>query len=186
MGNPKKPIRLARAHNRYYRTMMDRLAKQLLKESFTDNIGLLNGKMGLAIFFFQYGRHSGDKLYETFAGDLLDEVFEEISARTPLDFKSGLCGIGWSIVYLINNKFLDGDPNEILEELDKIVFEYDMAKSEDTSFETGSAGIGFYRAFRNGEYSRYLPNDLKFNWGNITLSLSAISELVPNSPTDDE
>ena len=42
----------------------------LLNASFIDNPGLLNGKMGIAIFFYHYSRYTKNKIYEDYAGEL--------------------------------------------------------------------------------------------------------------------
>lgn len=94
----------------------------LLNASFTDNPGLLNGKMGIAIFFYHYYRYSGCEIYNEFAGELLDQVYEEINTSTPADFENGLTGIGWGIEYLVRNKFVDADTDEALAEVDNTLY----------------------------------------------------------------
>ena len=94
----------------------------LLNASFIDNIGLLNGKMGIAIFFYRYGRYSNIKVYTDYAGELIDEIYEEINLNTSTDFTDGLTGIGWGIEYLIENKFVDADSDEALSEIDNAVY----------------------------------------------------------------
>ena len=86
----------------------------LLNASFIDNLGLLHGKMEISICFFHLARQTGNKTYEDFAGELIDEVYEEITADTPLDFESGLAGIGWGIEYFAQNGFIEADTNEVL------------------------------------------------------------------------
>jgi hypothetical protein len=93
----------------------------LLNSSFIDNLGLLNGKIGIAVFFYQYSRYSKIKIFEDYAGNLMDEIYEEININTPLDFDNGLAGIGWSIEYLVCEKFLNANRDEVLEEIDKMV-----------------------------------------------------------------
>ena len=94
----------------------------LLNSSFLDNPGLLNGKMGIAIFFYHYGRIAGKKTYEDYAGELVDEIYEEINTSTPVNFENGLTGIGWGIEYLVKNGFVHADTDEALEEVDNIVY----------------------------------------------------------------
>jgi hypothetical protein len=91
----------------------------LLNASFIENIGLMHGKMGIAIYFFHLARETGNAVYEEYAGELIDEIYAEIHAKTPCDFENGLAGIGWGIEYLAQNKFIDADTNEVLEESDK-------------------------------------------------------------------
>jgi hypothetical protein len=94
----------------------------LLNASFTDNIGLLNGKMGIAIFFYHYSRYTGNKIFEDFAGELIDEIYEEINTNTPIDFANGLTGIGWGIEYLVKNGFIEADTDEALADVDNTVY----------------------------------------------------------------
>jgi hypothetical protein len=94
----------------------------LLNASFTDNLGLLNGKMGIAIFFYQYARYTGNKVYEDYAGELIDEIYEEINNSTPVGFSNGLMGIGWGIEYLVRNGYLEADTDEALAEIDNAVY----------------------------------------------------------------
>ncbi len=85
----------------------------LINGSFTDNLGLLNGKMGIAIFFFHYARYC-NKVYEDYAGELVDEIYDEINTNTPVNFADGLTGIGWGIEYLVKNGFVQANIDEAL------------------------------------------------------------------------
>jgi len=94
----------------------------LLNTSLTNNIGLLDGKMGIAIFFYQYSRYTGNQLYEDFAGELIDQIYNDINSDLPIDFAKGLMGIGWGFEYLVKEKFIDADTDEVLTEIDRLVF----------------------------------------------------------------
>jgi len=94
----------------------------LLNASFIDNPGLLNGKMGIAIFLYHYSRYSKNKIFGDYAGELIDEIYEEINTNTPLNFSNGLTGIGWGIEYLVKNGFVQADTDEALSEIDTSVY----------------------------------------------------------------
>ncbi|NLV18314.1 MAG: hypothetical protein GXY51_02355 [Bacteroidetes bacterium] len=94
----------------------------LINASFIDNPGLLNGKTGISIFFYEYGRYLNNKIYTDYAGELIDEIYEEIAQNTPLSFSGGLTGIGWGIEYLVKNKFVDADTDEALADIDNAVY----------------------------------------------------------------
>ncbi len=94
----------------------------LLNASFLENIGLLNGKMGIAIFFYHYSRYSGAKIFEDYAGELIDEIYEEINSNTTVNFEEGLTGIGWGIEYLVKNGFVQADTDETLSEIDNSIY----------------------------------------------------------------
>jgi hypothetical protein len=102
---------------------LERLANVLLlNASFIDNPGLLNGKMGIAIFFYQYARYTSCKIFEDYAGELIDEIYEGINTRTPVDFANGLTGIGWGIEYLVKNRFVEANTDEALSEIDNVIY----------------------------------------------------------------
>jgi hypothetical protein len=88
--NPMDEIYYSKVENR-----LQRIANVLLlNASFTENLGLLNGKTGIAIFFYQYARYTGNKVYGDYAGELIDEIYGEINNGTPIGFANGLMGIG--------------------------------------------------------------------------------------------
>ena len=116
----------------------------LLRGLFCQEIGLWNGKTGMAIFFFLLSRQTHNRWYEEFAGELLDNVCNNLSQHCPITFADGLCGIGWAIEFLKKEGFIEGDTDEILEEVDKQVMERDVRRITDTSLETGLAGIVAY------------------------------------------
>ena len=116
----------------------------MLHSSFMENIGLLEGKMGVALFFYHYSVYTKKKLYNDFGGELIDDIYNEIHLNYPLDFKSGLSGIAWGIDYLIRNNFIDADPDDALEELDQKILERDVRRITDISLETGLTGLAYY------------------------------------------
>jgi hypothetical protein len=102
--------------------VQDRLINHLVLHcSFLENPGLLNGKMGIAIFFYEYHRKTNIKFYETLANELIDDVYDNISTTVPINFADGLAGIGWGIEYLAQNKFIDANTDEVLEEFDVLL-----------------------------------------------------------------
>ena len=89
---------------------------------YMDSYGLLNGKMGTALFFYEYSRYTNNEIYNNFADCILDDVLEAIADNKVADstnLSDGLGGIGWGMQYLINHNFIDGDSDEILEDFDK-------------------------------------------------------------------
>lgn len=133
---------------------LQRIANVLLMNaSFLDNPGLLNGKMGIAIFFYHYAKFTGNKIYEDYAGELIDEIYEEISTSTPVNFENGLTGIGWGIEYLVKNGFVKADTDDALSEIDKFVSRSLMSHVLTSENCKDLAGFSFYYPARLG--SRY-------------------------------
>lgn len=100
----------------------DRIAHILiLKSSHHSDIGLLDGKMGIAIAFAHLSRCStNNEIYYECMSDLLDDILGDIHKGLNYSFKLGLSGIGWGIEYLIQNGFVEGDSVEICEEIDRV------------------------------------------------------------------
>lgn len=127
---------------------------QILTSRFCLDLSLFNGKTGIAVFFFLYARYTGNGRFEDFAGELLDDVCSNLHTSLPITFADGLCGIGWGIEFLKNQGFIEGDTDEILVEIDKIIMERDVRRISDLSMETGIKGILFYVKSRFDSSSR--------------------------------
>ena len=97
--------------------LLEKIANHyLFYGSFYSDLGLYNGKMGMVIFFFHYARYTGNSLYEDFAGELLDDIYEDITDNISF---SQLCEIGWGILYLLQQGFVEGNADEVLEIIDE-------------------------------------------------------------------
>jgi len=141
------------------------IAKEIIDTTgTTDKIGLLDGKMGIAIFFYELSRWTKNKDYENFADGLIDEIFDKINKNeVPFHFSGGLEGIAWGIEYLSENKFIEGDTNEILAELDDKVYQHyiDIDKTRVNSTEQ-LIGNGFYMLARYKKINAFGDNTQKY------------------------
>ena len=167
----------------------------LLRGLFCQELGLWEGKTGMSIFFFLLSRHTGNRWYEEFAGELLDDVCSHLSQHCPVTFADGLCGIGWAIEYLKKEGFIEGDTDEILAEVDKQVMERDVRRITDATLETGLVGIAAYVRSRLDSQrntnstpfdSSYLENlnnaclSMGIIWKSVNYSIDAIKNLILN------
>lgn len=125
--------------------ILERITRHLLLNGrFVQNNGLLNGKMGISIFFYKHARLSGKKVYSQYAGDLMDDIWSGTYLEYPLNFRDGLAGMAWGIEYLIQNKYVNAHSDDILEDLDRQLLERDVRRISDISLETGLKGISYY------------------------------------------
>lgn len=131
----------------------------MLHGGYVPDLGLFHGKMGITLFLYAYARFSKEKLWEDFADDFLDRFLEElVISKLPLNIKDGLTGIGLGIEYLIQQHYIEGNTDEILEELDKKIMECAPARLMDYSFATGVEGIICYVLCRLSiPHKEYLP-----------------------------
>lgn len=121
---------------------------QLMFGSLNTDSGIMYGRMGLVLFFFHYARYTENPLFEDFAGEILDEILEDMHTEMSWGFDSGLCGIAWGIEYLLANEFISGDSDEILFEIDRKIMEKDLRRITDYSFDTGLDGLACYVSLR--------------------------------------
>lgn len=86
-----------------------RINSLFLSANFLENLGITNGKIGIALYFFCLHRRTHNNLYEDFAFELLEEVDSAINDRTLVGFRFGLCGIGWGIEFLVRERYIGVD-----------------------------------------------------------------------------
>jgi len=79
--------------------------------------GLLYGKFGISLFFFHYGRYTGNSLYLEYARYLVDLVKSQIHDDYPLDYEHGLAGVGIGLDYLGKYEYYDVD-DDLIHQID--------------------------------------------------------------------
>lgn len=120
----------------------------MLQSPFEEDLGLFYGKMGIAIFFFHYGRYLKNNVYVEIGNELLDSIWNNINSKMTISFNSGLSGIGWGIEYLIQNQFIQGNSNDVCEDIDKTIMQLNLLKLADKTLDTGLDGILYYVSAR--------------------------------------
>lgn len=116
----------------------------LLRTSFMTSLGLFYGKMGSVLFFVHYAKYTNNSIYDDFASEILDEIYEDIHTEMPIYFSNGLCGIAWSIEYLLQQGYMEGESDEVLSDLDAKIMMWDPLRISDFTLETGLEGIAWY------------------------------------------
>ena len=157
-----------------------KVLREIKKQNFVDkNQGLLNGNMGLAIFLYQLSFITKDHEIDQMADELLDRIFDNLTTFTSADFENGLAGIGWGIEYFIENGFSEGNPDEILWEIDNKVFQ--ILNCENLycfDLSIGLTGYLFYlnKRLKDCEFSQSLV--YKINKELFILIINKLEDLV--------
>lgn len=146
--------------------------------------GLLYGRMGIAISFFEYARSTGNETDEDFAMEIVDSILNEINENTPPGYASGLAGIGVGIEYLIQHNFINADANDVFPEIDNMINNIIHFRSmQNAGLETGVCGIGHYLVHRikgQAESKQELYQTLQ-NKEYIIYLIDWLEELIPSS-----
>jgi hypothetical protein len=117
----------------------------IINAGFMDDIGLLNGKTGVALFFFHLAQATGTDVYEEYAGDLIDRICESLHQDMSVCYTDGLAGFGAGMEYMIRQRFIDADTDEPLEDIDSAIRHdilYHLPATPEIS--AGMTGLGKY------------------------------------------
>lgn len=121
---------------------------KFMNDSFSDTIGMC-GNMGKVISLFSMYRKTKVKDWERQAENLLDDIMEKCNREAPLSYGNGLCGVGFGIEYLLQNHFIKGNADEILSDIDAIIFnEINVRTLSGLSIDNGISGLGYYLYYR--------------------------------------
>lgn len=131
-------------------------------------IGLVDGKMGVCIYYYHLYRFEKDDNCKILADRLLDDIINDLSLNMQIDVENGLAGIAIGITYLINENFIEGDVNEVLHNIDSVIYKkisFEEISSIYTKAELMHLLIYFYVRFVNldDDDDRYIFNGLIVN-----------------------
>lgn len=115
------------------------------------NYSLLSGKTGIALYFFYFSRYSKSQEFNDKAFKIMEEVINELNSQGSIfTFAGGIAGIGWTIEHLNREGFIECDTNEVLSEIDEILFKsmiYEL-KRGNYDYLHGALGIALYFVVR--------------------------------------
>ena len=125
--------------------MLKRITQHLtIYSAQMDHIGLMNGKMGVALYFYHLHRFTKNDNHLAFANELANGVIARLDYKIPRTFFDGLVGLSWGFDHLARNGFVSFDDDDIFTELDQALLEIYTARLFDESFSTGVRGIAYY------------------------------------------
>lgn len=146
-----------------YTYELNKYLLQLLGESYP--IGLAQGKMGICIYFYHLSRIEQKEKYNTKADKLLEDILKKLSIDSPINVENGLAGIALGLIYLIKKGFVEGEINELLEDIDNVIFKRLVFLQDNTSYSKNELlYVLFYLSFRlsnqSNECDRYILQEL--------------------------
>ena len=106
--------------------MFDKIRKifnhLLLNVIYISDIGLYFGKTGFLLFFAHYAKLTVDDVDDEIVAEIIDDIFHSVGNLSSMSIPDGVCGVGWGVEYILQNKLMEGDSDEILADLDKMIF----------------------------------------------------------------
>lgn len=85
----------------------------MLNSVATDSTSLYYGRAGMSLCLFEASRYLEDEYVEDYAFTLLKQSL--VNEKNDIRFDAGLSGIGYALSYLIRNKFVDADFDELFQ-----------------------------------------------------------------------
>lgn len=142
----------------------------LLNSNNIENIGLLNGKTGIALFLYHYANYTKNDIYSKYADELIDEICKEVTENTSINYNyiDGLAGFGTGIEYMVKKGFIEADTNEVFEDVDNQIYNYanlDFIKSTDLNL--GVCGIVKYFSARLTNFNNERTDITNLNKKNL-------------------
>jgi hypothetical protein len=126
---------------------IDDLNKRLraFEENCGDDFSLYHGQTGLAIVYFILSAISKNNFFYLRAEALVNNLGGHIANVQKLDFENGLAGIGWGVEWIVQNKYIEANTEEILEDLDDELYKIAVyARLNSLNIENGTLGKAMY------------------------------------------
>lgn len=139
--------------------------------SYVHQGGLYNGRLGIILFFYHYAEYAKSNEYKDLADHMLENILSQLKVDMPIDVAFGVCGLGFLLSYLLSLKFVEGTPDDVLSEVDKMVVDNTDWDSEDWSFETGLTGVIYYVSYRFSTATPAVQTTFSFSYRHDLLQL---------------
>lgn len=136
-----------------------------------DRFGLANGYLGLSVFSYLYGVHTGNKTYFRQSEARFNQALELIN-KYPLNYPFDFIELGMVCQFLSQSGVLSVEPNSFLTEVDQYLLvrtRHAISQADFGGFANGLLGNGLYFLDR----ARHNPGQFAFVIQELASSLTA-------------
>ncbi|MCL2097440.1 MAG: lanthionine synthetase C family protein [Bacteroidales bacterium] len=137
------------------------IANLIIRHKQSDDVGLLTGLAGEALFLYKYANTLQLDAIKNNANEKLHMIFDLINEGriTSFTYAEGLSGVGWLIEYLLIQKLLVAEDGDIMQEADELLgnFMIQQMHEGDYDFLHNAGGIALYFLKRIQKTHRALP-----------------------------
>jgi lantibiotic modifying enzyme len=126
--------------------MLTKLNNVLLKSE-DRTCGLFCGGSGNLLFLSYLYDATKNQEYLTKIADNLKGIFENLTNDNyHCSFSVGIAGLGWIYEDLVERKIINADPNEVLSDVDELVYEWMIQEQKNNNYDYlhGAMGGGIY------------------------------------------
>ncbi|NDV67916.1 lanthionine synthetase LanC family protein [Dysgonomonas sp. 25] len=106
-----------------YKNLLQQIANTIfINIQHVKQSGLLEGKLGIALFFYHYAKYTQNEMYSNLSDSYIEFIYDKLGKDSSLSFSKGIAGIGWGLDYCIKQGFVESDDDDdILEEVDDMI-----------------------------------------------------------------
>ena len=142
-------------------SVADKIFSNVLEKT-SSNYGIIDGKMA-ALIWMSLWDQDGSKGTIQIRHELFDELKQAILLKQmPCNFRNGLCGVGWGLLYLYANSLIDDIDESLLNQIDLDIQAVDITQISNKSLYYGTSGIMAYFVCRQ-LYNRHKGLSTKFS-----------------------
>jgi len=175
------------------REIAEDIIERFDKKELEKDIGLLSGKTGISLFMFYNSKYLKCEKYKKYAQLILEDVFNDINEGCLFPtYCSGIAGVSWAIIHLVEQGFIEKENLIVLKEFDEYLNKAMRGYISrcDFDFLHGATGIAYYftrRKCYNTEVNKFLKY-YKDNIENYALHVEDknISKILMNITTKEE
>lgn len=94
----------------------------VMAENHIANIGLANGKMGIALHMYHAAQILNYRSYRDLADNLIESILHDLKTCQDFLFFNGITGISIGLSSLIRDRFIEPETNDLFIDMDRKIF----------------------------------------------------------------
>lgn len=127
------------------KTMLKISNHLVMAENHIANIGLANGRMGIALHMYHASQTLACKSYRDLADNLIESILRDLETCQDMLFFNGITGISMGLSSLIRDKFIEPEANDLFIDMDrKMYLEARQRKINDFAEDFSVFSFGLY------------------------------------------
>ena len=151
-------------------------------KDYDDNLGVLAGISGVALFQFYYSKHTNNDYHADIGAEIITHCIEKINTGfSHPSFCNGIAGLAWVIQHLRKEGFIELNSDDLLSQFDDFLYKKMIIDFRENKYDFlhGALGYAFYFFKRFKETERV---ELREKYQNILFF--SISEMERLSTKD--
>ena len=116
-------------------------------KDYDDNLGVLAGISGVALFQFYYSKHTNNDYHADIGAEIITHCIEKINTGfSHPSFCNGIAGLAWVIQHLRKEGFIELNSDDLLSQFDDFLYKKMIIDFRENKYDFlhGALGYAFY------------------------------------------